>query len=464
VETQTQSVQHISRQPRWDFRYFEPKYIDAIRAIKTGKYPAEPLSKYVDEIANFGAYSLCNLLEWVDEGIPYIRVTDLKEDGISWDTVPHIPRHVHEQLPKSKVYLGDVLYSMAGTIGLAVVAPEDLGDCNSNQAIAKIRLRSGELSPHFLAAFLNSRLGRYQSERIANGQIVLNINLGEIGELLVPVPPRHVQDRIASLMSEAFRKRNEERTNLRRLRSETEDYVLRELGLAFLPKTDNKHFLVSASALAGKRFDVAPWANVADLKIQIKTVPLHEIAEISHRALIASKTPSALFSYIGMTDVNALTGEVRIRSLLGSDINSNKVLIKGGDIVFARIEPCIYNRKTALIPDDVDEALCSTELYVARARSNMSREFLLAILRSEFVQRQIIGKMTGTTGRRRLPAATFANLQIPDVPLNKQLEIEGKVKELKEMAKRLEEKANRIVTETKIEVERIILGEHSLTT
>ncbi len=86
--------------------------------------------------------------------------------GIDWSDVLRISPEVHEQLPKSKVYPGDILYSMAGTIGLAALAPENLGECNSNQAIAKIRLKPGTLNPNYLVAFLNSRLGRYQSERI----------------------------------------------------------------------------------------------------------------------------------------------------------------------------------------------------------------------------------------------------------------------------------------------------------
>src|SRR5262249_53930167 len=156
--------------PRWDYRYFEPKYLEVENLLETGKYRVEMLSEYTSSIVNFGAYSLCNLLVWVSEGVPYIRVTDLREDGINWEAVPHIPLEVHKQLPKSNVYSGDVLYSMAGTIGLTVVAPEGLGLCNSNQAIAKIRLASSELSPHYLTTFLNSRIGRSQSERIANGQ------------------------------------------------------------------------------------------------------------------------------------------------------------------------------------------------------------------------------------------------------------------------------------------------------
>ena len=118
---------------------------------------------------------------------------------------------VHEKLPKSKVYPGDILYSMAGTIGLAVLAPDDLGECNSNQAIAKIRLKPDTLEPSYLVAFLNSKLGRYQSERLANGQTVLNINLGEIGKILVPVPPPEIQKIIVAEMN----RKNDEAKYLR---------------------------------------------------------------------------------------------------------------------------------------------------------------------------------------------------------------------------------------------------------
>lgn len=107
---------------------------------------------------------------------------------------------------------------MAGTIGLTVLAPEDFGECNSNQAIAKIRLKPGTLNSAYVVAFLNSRLGRYQSERLANRQTVLNINLGEIGKILIPIPPLEVQQ---SLVDEMNRKRRE----AKRLQTEAEAVV-----------------------------------------------------------------------------------------------------------------------------------------------------------------------------------------------------------------------------------------------
>jgi type I restriction enzyme, S subunit len=220
MESQLLSINYLKCQPRWDFRYFDPKYLEVEKLLHQGQYPLEPLGKFARQIQNFGAYSLCNLLKWVEyeSAIPYLRVTNLKEDGIDWSDVLKISPEVHEQLPKSKVYSGDILYSMAGTIGLAALAPENLGECNSNQAIAKIRLKPGTLNPSYLAAFLNSRLGRFQSERISNGQTVLNINLGEIGKILIPVPPLDIQHALVTEMDRT-------RIEARRLRAEAEAVV-----------------------------------------------------------------------------------------------------------------------------------------------------------------------------------------------------------------------------------------------
>ncbi len=121
---------------------------------------------------------------------------------------------------------------MAGTIGLSIVAPEEIGECNSNQAIAKIRLKSDRLNPYYLATFLNSELGRYQSERIANGQTVFNINMGEIGLLRIPIPPRPIQDRIAQIMQDAYARRQHKLAEAEKLYQTIDNYVFSRLGIS----------------------------------------------------------------------------------------------------------------------------------------------------------------------------------------------------------------------------------------
>lgn len=463
MESQILSINYLKAQPRWDFRYFDPKYLEVERLLREGKYPLEPLEKFARQIQNFGAYSLCNLLKWVDnkDSIPYLRITNLKEDGIDWTDVLRIELEVHEKLPKSKVYSGDVLYSMAGTIGLSILAPDDLGECNSNQAIAKIRLQQNTLNPNYLVAFLNSRLGKYQSERIANGQTVLNINLGEIGKLLIPTPPRPIQDQIAQVMQEAYDNRLKKTKEADILLEGIDSFVLGKLGIDLVQVNRQKSFLVPISQLIGQRFDVESVSNrfsVQDYP-HVSWTTLNKIASLPTNTKIPSRHPEQTFTYIGMTDVDNIYGEVNSQNLLGKNIKANKIVIQGNDLVFARIEPCVYNLKIALIPENIDEALGSTELLIARSKSDVIPEFLLWILRSELIQRQIAGKVTGTTGRRRLPNSIFASLKIPQISLELQKSIADEAMQRRDRAKQLKLEAEAIVSAAKVRVEKMILGE-----
>jgi hypothetical protein len=148
--------------------------------------------------------------------------------------------------------------------------------------------------------------------------------------------------------------------------------------------------------------------------------PLDQVAYIVRRTFTASKYPNYEFYHIGVPDVDNERGEVaNIDRLPGSKIKGGKAIFQGGDIIFARIEPSIYNKKTAIVPD-VGECLGSTEFLVARPKEGTKPEYLLWALRSQWVQEQIWGKMTGSTGRRRFESIDFAKLQIPWVDFEDQ--------------------------------------------
>ena len=150
---------------------------------------------------------------------------------------------------------------------------------------------------------------------------------------------------------------------------------------------------------------------------------LNEMADIVHSSFMASKYPDREFYHIGVPDVDAERGEVaNIERLLGKDIKGGKTVFRGGDIIFARIEPSIYNKKTAIVPD-VGECLGSTELLAARPKEGTNARYLLWALRSDWIAQQIKGKMTGSTGRRRFEDIDFANLLIPWVEPDVQTKI-----------------------------------------
>jgi len=97
------------------------------------------------------------------------------------------------------------------------------------------------------------------------------------------------------------------------------------------------------------------------------------------------------------------------------------VTAKAGDILLAKITPSFENGKQGIVPDDVPHgiALVTTEVYPITP-INIERLFLLYILKWRRYRKLLEWKMTGTTGRRRVPKNALENLLIPLPPLEEQ--------------------------------------------
>lgn len=439
--------------------FYLPEYQDMLNTLRQGPYPLKSLSELSARMFDgpFGSNRTVDMYQ--ESGIPYVRVKDVLPEGIALDGLTYISQEKHQTILRSRTMPGNVLMTIAGRLGTAAVFPECLEEGNITGHIVGIELPE-DVNPHYLAAFINSRFGEFQVERWGHRTTRPELNLREVGQILIPLPPRPVQDRIAQVMQDAYTTRREKLAEAEVLLGGIDAYVLERLGVDLDEHSRKKHFVVKSSHFIGRRFDIGPYAN--EFNVQENTpfpwVQLHELAELPREAKIANKTPDKEYAYIGMPDVDDSMAEVNIQQLFGREIKANKTVFRGGDVVFARIEPCIYNRKIALIPHEVKEALGSTELLVARASRGVLPEFLLWILRSELIQRQIAGRMTGTTGRRRLPSQAFARLKVAKAPLELQREIADEATRRRDKAKELQQEAERVVAEAKARVERMILG------
>ena len=90
------------------------------------------------------------------------------------------------------------MLSVRGTIGRAAVFDSvKYSTASLNAAVVTIDCKP-TINPYYLAAFLNSEVGRIQSNRIANGAVQLNMNLKETASNLIVIPPINLQETIAA--------------------------------------------------------------------------------------------------------------------------------------------------------------------------------------------------------------------------------------------------------------------------
>ncbi len=223
---------------RLDAEYYQPEYLELEKKLNSVKTKTiEGISK---SIVSFGAYSLTSHIEWEESGVPYVNVGDIHDGYIDTSNIKHISEKVDGILKKSRVYNGQVLLTMAGTIGNAAVAHNLSGHMNANQAIAKITL--AEISPYYLAAFLNSNYGLLQTRREIVSSVQANIFLGPIKKLRVPIFSKEIIEEIESKYRDFL-------STLERAQSlyfQAENLLLEELELSSFAKAteDKQNFSV----------------------------------------------------------------------------------------------------------------------------------------------------------------------------------------------------------------------------
>ncbi|MFT6584790.1 MAG: type I restriction enzyme S subunit [Cognaticolwellia sp.] len=155
---------------------------------------------YVKPIRDFGSFSTTKLITFLDSGIPFIKSEMIKEGSIDWTSVHYISDDVHKLLNKSYIEKHTILFSKIGSaLGKAVVYEGERGLCNSNAAVAKITLNNKVADNYYYTYLLNNSLAKKQFIRLIVS-LLPRINLGDISDLILPLPPLVEQRKIANIL------------------------------------------------------------------------------------------------------------------------------------------------------------------------------------------------------------------------------------------------------------------------
>jgi type I restriction enzyme S subunit len=92
-----------------------------------------------------------------------------------------------------------------------------------------------------------------------------------------------------------------------------------------------------------------------------------------------------------------------------------------GDVIMAKITPCMENGKTTVVPD-LPGSVCfgSTEFHVIRPETGILPRWIASFLVHHDVRRNAQRAMTGGVGQMRVPAAFLESLRVPVAPTAEQ--------------------------------------------
>jgi type I restriction enzyme, S subunit len=140
--------------------------------------------------------------QFIDKGISFIKIENIKNRVIIKDSIKQfISEEANANQSRSILESGDVLFSIAGTIGETCVVKSDDLPANVNQAIAIIKGTKSTFLSNFLLIQLNSFVANKAKSK-ARGGAMNNISLGDLNNLTLVIPPIKEQKRIAAKADE----------------------------------------------------------------------------------------------------------------------------------------------------------------------------------------------------------------------------------------------------------------------
>ena len=443
---------------RLDAEYYQPEYLDIEKKLAVIK--TEFLENIAESVLSFGAYSLTNNIEWQDSGVPYLNVGDIHEGYIDYSDVKYISEKVDKILQKSQIKEGEIVLTMAGTIGNAAVVHNIPNDhINGNQAIAKIKLKKN-FSPYYLAAFLNSRYGQLQTWREIVSSVQANIFLGQIKKLRVPI----FDDEKTKIIESLYLNFLEELENSKSLYSQAEDLLLEELGLKNFENEESLFSVVNLSEVKNaNRIDAEYFQDKYKKMIEI----VKEKGEVKNLGDLLDFSRGIFISTDYYVEEKTPTPYIRIKELSEKGgINKSEIIyinekyegdeknkLKENDLVVAIIGDTIG--KTNKIDKELSGGYCSNNTGRLRIKKEWENKMLPEcnelIFQSVLVQSQI-EKKKAQTGQPKINDGEIRTIIIPILPKPTQQKIADLVQKSHEARK----KAKELLGEAKQKVEKLI--------
>ena len=149
-----------------------------------------------------------------------------------------------------------------------------------------------------------------------------------------------------------------------------------------------------------------------------RTVPLSEIADINPRLGKNILSDDSLYTFVPMASVGAADGRIDVSTKRPYvEVKKGFTSFQSGDVLFAKITPCMENGKMAVVPDlENHYGFGSTEFHVIRPKDGIDPKYVYYFVSSSDFRREAGHNMTGAVGQKRVPTDFLKQSLIPLPP------------------------------------------------
>lgn len=291
--------------------------------------------------------------KYISEGYPLITSKNLKNNNIDFDKVNYISKEDYEKINlRSKVDIGDVLFSMIGTIGNPVLIKGQTNYAIKNVALFKdINL----INMTFFRFYLETKFVIDKMKKEAKGSTQKFVSLKYLRNFPICYPSLEEQQRIVNIIESLFVKLDRAKELIENTLAQFEQNKMAILHKAFTGE-------LTAKWRKENNIDLSSWEKI---KLGKVLLPMQ-----------TKKPTGQFFRYIDIDAIDNKRQIVKAPKLILTEKAPSRASrgVETGNILFSMVRP--YLKNIAQIDSDLSDCIASTGFYVCRCKPELNSRFL----------------------------------------------------------------------------------------
>ena len=360
--------------------------------------------------------------DYKQEGTPLIRISNISDNTIDLNGCVFVQKEIDD---KFLVKEGDLLIALSGaTTGKMGIYSIDK-TAYLNQRVGNLRIiDSSILCQEYRNIFMYSKTETIL--KLAYGGAQPNISGSVICSFLFPLPPLAEQQRIVTevehwfaLIDQIEQGNVDLQTSIKQTKSKILDLAIHGKLVPQDPSDEPaSELLKRINPKAEITCDNGHYENLPD---SWYLTDIKSIFTINPKNKVAD---DVIAGFVPMTNIaDGYSNEFRFESKLWGDIKKGFTHFAEGDIVVAKISPCLENRKSVIVtslPNGIGAG--TTELFVFRSQCVLA-EYGLYFFKSALFINHCVGTFNGVVGQQRISKSIIESIKFPLPPISEQKRI-----------------------------------------
>ena len=379
--------------PDWEWPYKLPKNWCWTNWGECGEFVAG--SGFKNEYQGFTNYD-----------IPFYKVSSLKtanETGYLCDNTNTVDETVRKKLKAALIPANSLLFAKIGeAIRLNRRAINTVPCCVDNNMMA------------FIPIICQLKYAFYWSKGIdlydfTNATTVPAIRKTDLEKISFPLAPLAEQQRIVDRIESLFTKLDE----------------AKEKAQAVVDSFETRKAAILHKAFTGEL--TAKWREEHDVGMESwEQCSLSDVCTVNPKKADTKDLPDELeVSFFPMSALSEIYGEITDpQTRLLKEVRSGFTNFSEGDVVFAKITPCMENGKSAVVGKLVNDiGYGTTEFFVLPCSDRLYNRFLYHLVRDKLFRDKAKAVMAGAVGQQRVPKRYLETYKLNLPKFNEQREI-----------------------------------------